>query len=474
MGTLPQQDTIIQYVANGITANYVVPFFTPISTIDVGVPAINVYVTPNGSPPIPADDLVTWNVNYLYTPNADQTTGGTLNFQMGYIPPNGATVTIQRNVPAELSTNFADIQTFSGQNLDNALQELLLIIQQNQTYNFQRNLSYVVNANLPQADIVAQTQLPVLGANQQWVGTGSGVMAATIEENPDTSLLRSQLASQLPNADGALLVGFYNFLASQATTVDGMLNQLVGNGRLIGTDSGSVNALQLTLVGNTAVYTPGLEVWVYPANTGTGAATFQLNSQTATSIRRRDGAIAQPGDIQQDVLLKLVFDGSVWVMDNVSIDSGIMQDFGGGTVPAGYLLCNGTTVSRTVYSELFAAIGTTWGVGDGSTTFNIPGLARRNTVGSGGVATSPAFTGTTTGSLGGEEVHTQTASEVGVHDHPFTVPNAAAQTNVGGSPGIGTGSTGSNKTASIANNQSAATPFNVMQLGAVVTKMIKI
>lgn len=44
-------------------------------------------------------------------------------------------------------------------------------------------------------------------------------------------------------------------------------------------------------------------------------------------------------------------------------------------LPSGYLQCNGAAVSRTTYSELFAAVGTTFGVGDGSTTFNLPNIA---------------------------------------------------------------------------------------------------
>ena len=46
--------------------------------------------------------------------------------------------------------------------------------------------------------------------------------------------------------------------------------------------------------------------------------------------------------------------------------------FAGNTIPAGWLLCDGSAVSRTDYAKLFGAIGTTWGAGDGSTTFNLP------------------------------------------------------------------------------------------------------
>ena len=46
--------------------------------------------------------------------------------------------------------------------------------------------------------------------------------------------------------------------------------------------------------------------------------------------------------------------------------------FAGNTIPEGWLLCDGSAVSRTDYAKLFSAIGTTWGAGDGSTTFNLP------------------------------------------------------------------------------------------------------
>ena len=47
------------------------------------------------------------------------------------------------------------------------------------------------------------------------------------------------------------------------------------------------------------------------------------------------------------------------------------------TMPEGYLLCDGSAVSRTNYAELFKVIGTTWGAGDGSTTFNLPNAVGR-------------------------------------------------------------------------------------------------
>lgn len=60
---------------------------------------------------------------------------------------------------------------------------------------------------------------------------------------------------------------------------------------------------------------------------------------------------------------------------------GSITAFAGSTIPANWLLCNGQAISRTDYSELFAVVGTTYGAGDGSTTFNLPDLRGRVAVG---------------------------------------------------------------------------------------------
>ena len=58
--------------------------------------------------------------------------------------------------------------------------------------------------------------------------------------------------------------------------------------------------------------------------------------------------------------------------DVSGIPTGSLVAFAGTTIPKGFLLCNGATVSRTTYAKLFEVIGTKWGSGDGSTTFNLP------------------------------------------------------------------------------------------------------
>lgn len=61
----------------------------------------------------------------------------------------------------------------------------------------------------------------------------------------------------------------------------------------------------------------------------------------------------------------------------VKIPSGVISGYAGTTPPAGWLWCNGSLYSRTTYADLFAAVGTKWGAGDGSTTFGVPDSRNR-------------------------------------------------------------------------------------------------
>lgn len=96
--------------------------------------------------------------------------------------------------------------------------------------------------------------------------------------------------------------------------------------------------------------------------------------------------------------------------------------FAGSTAPAGWLICNGQAVSRTTYAKLFSVIGTTWGTGNGSSTFNIPDLRGRAPIGAG---TGSGLTARTLGATVGEENHTLSAAESGLpaHTHSFTQPD---------------------------------------------------
>lgn len=65
------------------------------------------------------------------------------------------------------------------------------------------------------------------------------------------------------------------------------------------------------------------------------------------------------------------------------LPAGMIFQYAGSSIPTGWLTCDGSAVSRTTYAALFAAISTTWGVGDGSTTFNLPDMRGRSAIGDG-------------------------------------------------------------------------------------------
>lgn len=88
--------------------------------------------------------------------------------------------------------------------------------------------------------------------------------------------------------------------------------------------------------------------------------------------------------------------------------TGIILMYGGAAAPSGFLLCDGSAVSRTTYAALFVAISTTFGVGDNSTTFNVPDLRHRAPIGAGSVHALGANDGVAEASRTPNHVHAET------------------------------------------------------------------
>ena len=107
------------------------------------------------------------------------------------------------------------------------------------------------------------------------------------------------------------------------------------------------------------------------------------------------------------------------------IDAGTIVSWAKDSTPTGWLQCDGSAVSRSTYATLFTAIGTTYGTGDGSSTFNLPDLRGRVVAGKdnmGGSAASritSAVTvdGATLGTTGGSQSHTLTEAQLPSHFH---------------------------------------------------------
>ena len=94
------------------------------------------------------------------------------------------------------------------------------------------------------------------------------------------------------------------------------------------------------------------------------------------------------------------------------------------TAPSGWLLCAGQAVSRSTYSGLFGVVGTVFGVGNGSTTFNLPDMRGRLPLGQDDMGGSSANRVTAAaadsiGGSGGAETHTLATTEIPAHNHGF-------------------------------------------------------
>lgn len=116
-------------------------------------------------------------------------------------------------------------------------------------------------------------------------------------------------------------------------------------------------------------------------------------------------------DENKDLVTKEYVDQAVAGSGGTTVDvpTGSITMFAGSSAPTGYLLCQGQAVSRTTYSALFAIIGTTYGTGDGSTTFNLPNLQGKFALGK---SSSYAL-----GSTGGASTVTLTTNQIPAHTH---------------------------------------------------------
>lgn len=109
--------------------------------------------------------------------------------------------------------------------------------------------------------------------------------------------------------------------------------------------------------------------------------------------------------------------------------TGMVIGYTGTDTPSGYLECDGAAVIRTTYADLFAAVGTTWGSGDGATTFNLPDLRGRAAI---GVGTGPTLTNRALGNFAGQELVQLETSELPNHTHQPSGDAVLRYTSSGG------------------------------------------
>jgi len=157
----------------------------------------------------------------------------------------------------------------------------------------------------------------------------------------------------------------------------------------------------------------------------------------STTKKFKDGHFS--GDVYAERFIAERFIGA--------IPAGCIMPYAGATAPSGFLLADGSAVSRTTYADLFAVVGETYGIGDGSLTFNLPDLNGRVAVGK---STDTEFN--TLGKTGGEKTHQLTVEELASHSHSLNTfhqgsgghSGLISQSNSSAMPTGSTGSTGGN------------------------------
>jgi len=150
------------------------------------------------------------------------------------------------------------------------------------------------------------------------------------------------------------------------------------------------------------------------ALTGSTTAQSLLVSGTSTvntlSITGTGTAVTRsPGDNSTKIATTAYVDATLLGV----FPSGIIAPYAGSSAPDGWMFCYGQAVDRTTYASLFTAIGTTYGSGDGSTTFNLPNYTDKMPIGKGAIAAS-------IGSTGGSATTTLSSANLPSHSHTYS------------------------------------------------------
>lgn len=318
------------------------------------------------------------------------------------------------------------------------------------------------------------------------------------------------------NATNATADGDLTWAEGQApSTVNNSARQMMVRGKELLTDiggsltvGGTANAITLTAQSAFTTVDNGRIVSFKAMTDNTAATTLNVNAIGSKAVVKMTeageapltGAEIQSGGIYTAQYTTALDGGSgAWLLMNPTlplIPPGSMMDYAGTTAPGGWLLCYGQAISRTTFAALFAALSTTYGVGDGSTTFNVPDARGRVIAGKddmGGTSAdrltnqSGGVNGDTLGGTGGAETHTLTTAQLAAHSHGVTDPghshnvvthfalqsvNTGSLTQIWQSDALTT--TGGSTTGITIQNAGSGSAHNNTQPTLILNKIIKI
>jgi microcystin-dependent protein len=395
----------IQYTGNGSTVTaYTVPFYF-LANADVKV----VLTTAAG-----VETVLTETTHYTLT-GATDPAGGSLTTVSAY--DNTHTLTIYREPQATQSAEFQSTGALPATTLTRGLDKLTMLVQ-----SLQRKVARAFRLN-DKADAVdafseADRENTLVGFDSN----GDGQLY-------DTTALLSLLS--LSGSVTGASTAFWADDGERALKVPDFTGQI---------------GLQLD---TSALY----------RSTGTSAGNWSLlaldednmASDSAVRVPTQQSVKAYVDAAETDAVATAGTNADT--KDAAYLPAGSVVAFAGTAAPTGWLLCYGQAVSRTTYAALFTAISTTYGVGDGSTTFNLPDYRGRVLAGKddmGGSAASrltnsgtgnPGINGATLGAAGGVDRHTLTTAQLASHSHAASSGSFLASVGAGGTGTISAGST---------------------------------
>ena len=368
---------------------------------------------------------------------------------------------------------------------------------------------------------MASTYTDNTGIEKPGAGEQSGTWGTTTNTNFDIidralngvgTITLTGTTHTLSTSDGSLSDGHYRLLVLSGSPSGTNTITLSPNDQdklyLVFNNSGQT-AVFSQGSGSNATILNGATAWIYADGAGSGAAVkavpadlvddstpqlggnLDVNGNSIVSVSNGDIAITPngSGDVIIDGIKHPQADGNAGEFlktdgsgqlsfANVSasaFNAGMLLPYAGSSAPTGWLLCHGQAISRTTYSGLYAVVGTTYGAGDGATTFNIPDLRGRVVAGKDDMGGSSAnrltnqtggLDGDGLGNTGGAETHTLSVAELAAHTH--TAVGAAGPSNYAlGGPA---GSFSSTQTTSSTGND---TPHNNVQPTIILSYIIK-
>jgi len=276
---------------------------------------------------------------------------------------------------------------------------------------------------IPQASIDAgpawaqevQNSLTIIDSHNHAPGSGVPINPAGLNINADLTMNQNDLTSvrSIRFFASTIAATSPDLACIYSQGVDLYYNDAAGNkiqitsGGGVNSGAGSINGLPSGTASATYLPSPGTFRWQqatstaanldaatliirypgsYPTITGTGIA---IQAPTALSSSYAITLPTAPPAATSTVTMDT--SGNIGFQAFFAVPTGVIFPYGAASAPTGFLNCDGSAVSRTTYSALFAVISTSYGVGDGSTTFNLPNTAGRFLRGAG---TSGVYTTT--------------------------------------------------------------------------------